>query len=124
MVGGEELIARRKLERAHHRVDADGGVGHEGEIVPVGADENAQRGAGVVEEPLQVAEELPRLPLGPGAQLGLLLQHRQRAGSEGAVVEEIGLPIERPVAGELATHASAPGEACRRTPLRRSRARA
>ena len=115
VVGGEQLVARLELERADHGVHAAGRVRNEREIVRICPDEPRQISPGFVEQALEITcQELQRLPLHARAQLRLRLEHRLRAGSERAVVEEVDARVERPVLRERITHASARAGADRR----------
>ena len=100
-VGGEHLVAGLEPQRARDRVDAGGGVGHEDDVLRVGADEAGERAARLGQQPLQAsAQELDRLLL-QLALPGLVgLEDRPRAGAEAAVVEEGDVPAEQVLVGQ------------------------
>ncbi len=106
VVGGEHLVAVAEAQRAHHGVHPGGRIGHERQIVGIGAHEPGQREARLVEQRLQLArEEQHGLPLHPRAQLLLQVEHAPRAGAERAVVQELDLRVQCPVPGQLGFHA-------------------
>ena len=83
MVGGEELVTRLEALRAEHGVDRRRRIGQPGQVARRRAEEFAQHRAGLVQQALQVPhEELHRLAFHPLSQLGLVLEHRYRAGAE------------------------------------------
>ena len=59
VVGRQDLVARIEPERPHDRVDRAGRVGHEREVVGVGADERAEGRANVAEVAAELAGEEP-----------------------------------------------------------------
>ncbi|MEI9893109.1 MAG: hypothetical protein WDN28_04155 [Chthoniobacter sp.] len=105
VVGGEQFVAGRELQRAHDRVHARGGVGDEDQVVRLGLEEGRQLFARGVEQIWQIApEKLHRLALHAGAQFGLGREDGAGAGAEAAVIEEDDAGVERPVIGEGARH--------------------
>ena len=97
VVGREDLVARRELERAQHRVDAAGRVADEGEVPGLGAQERRHLRARVGEPPAPVArQEVDRLALHLAPQLPLPLEDRARARAERAVVQVRDVGVERP----------------------------
>ena len=109
VIGHDELVASREVERAQDRIDSRSRVGDESQVVRVGAHEPAQLGPRRIHPPLPVAgHEVDGLPLELGPQLLLRFQDRLRAGTERAVVEEGHGGVERPVAGEVRHRAMIP----------------
>ena len=105
MVEQHDLVAGLEPQAARDDVDAGRGVGDEGEVVGIGAEEGAQRRARLVERRLEVAgEEGHRLALHPRPPLVLRREHGARRRAERAVVQEGHGGVERPVDGELGGH--------------------
>ena len=102
MVRREDLVTGLEVERAQDRVHAGGGVGNQRQIVGIGMEDPAEAPADDVEMRFElVGKELDRIPFHPRAPLRLGMKHRPRRRSERAVVEEIDIRVERPVAGEV-----------------------
>src|SRR5215217_7492573 len=84
------------------RVHARRRVGHQSQVVGIRIERPAQARANGVQMTLElIREELDRIPLHPSAPLRLGVQHGPRRRTERAVIEEIDVWIERPVAGEV-----------------------
>ena len=97
VAGGEQLVTRREVERAEHRVDAGGGVGDEDEIVTLRADELREPRAGHLAQRLELAHhEAHGLGLELIAKLTLLFEHHARRRPEAAVIEEVNRVVELP----------------------------
>jgi HAD superfamily hydrolase (TIGR01509 family) len=80
-------------------------VRKQGEVLGIGSNEGRQPRASLVHGRLQVAgEERDGLALHARAPFVLCGQHDARGRAVGAVVEEDGARVERPVAGELGWH--------------------
>ena len=89
MVGGQDLVAGFQRQRASDHVQPGGGVGDVDKIVCIGADEGAQRGAGLGHQALEAAaEELDRLAFELALPALVGLEDGARAGAERPVVEE------------------------------------
>ena len=102
VVGDEQLVSSRQREGAQGGVDAGGGVRHQCQVVGIRADEAGQGGAGRGEQlGADAQEEAGRVGLELGAQLLLPVQHRQRCGAEGAVVELDDVRVQPPVSCQL-----------------------
>ena len=112
VVGGDQLVAGLQDERAEHGVHPDGGVVDEGEVVGVDVEERPEPAARLVEQRLDGPdEEVDRIPLHPGPELGLQREHLAGAGAERAVVEEGDLrgrasSVRRAATGEGASPAA------------------
>jgi hypothetical protein len=101
VVRREQLVAGGESARTEHRVHTARRVGHEREVVGVGADERGERRAGDVEPAVELAAEEPhRLGLHLRAQRGLVAQHLDGASAVRAVVQKGDAGIERPERGE------------------------
>jgi len=88
VVGSQQLVAWLEAERSEHRVDPGRGVGHEHQVLRLGADQRGQRLPRAIEQARQLADQEPdRLGLHLPPQLGLPLEDRPGTGPEGTVVE-------------------------------------
>ena len=97
VVRRQELVARLEPERPHDGVDARRGVGDEGQVVRVGADEDAKLVPGRVEAGGKASpEEVDRLALQLPAERRLDLEDGDRAGPERAMVQVGHGRVERP----------------------------
>ena len=102
MVGQEDLVTGRQVERLQHRLDAHRGVLDQRETVARRPDKRAQRighrakrGWNVLGHDPRI-EEIVRLGLHLAAKALLLLLNHQWAGPVGAVIEEDRVVGQRP----------------------------
>ena len=105
MVRGQDLVARREVERADNGVHAGRGVWDERDIVRIALDQSGQRGARIVEMAFELSVHEPdRVSLHARAPLGLLLQHRPWARPERSVIEVSDLGVEWPQSQVIGIH--------------------
>ncbi len=102
MVGRDDLITRRQVERTEGRIDAGGGVGDKGKVIARQAEERGDRGACIGEVAFKGAVEKldgPRFHALPPMTL-----HRENftgAGTERAVIQKDDRVIEQPMGAEI-----------------------
>jgi hypothetical protein len=95
VVGRQHLVAGTEPQRARDRVHADRHVLHEEQALGIRAHELGQLGAGFPDRVRDTSEELRRLPLELALEALIFLEHRQRAGSERAVIQVRPLGVEQ-----------------------------
>ena len=102
MIGHDDLVAVREVERADDGVHRRRRVRAEREVVGIGADERADGRPRLVEEAFElVDEETHGLALHPTAPLVLGREHVLGTRAEGAVVQEGDVRVEDPMTPEV-----------------------
>ena len=97
MIGDEDLVARAKIKRPQHAVYARCRVGHEDDILRVGADQPGHALRRAVQKPLHLpGEEFDRPGFHPAAELTLRLEHDFGTCPERAVIEHRDRRVQRP----------------------------
>ena len=97
VVRAEDLVAWGKAQRPHHRVDAGGGVGDEGQAVGLGPHEPGQRDRRLPQQGRQFLHEEPRgVGFHPVPPRRLLGHDLPRCGAERPVIEKPQAVFDRP----------------------------
>ena len=100
MVGDDDFVPGLQSQAPEHGIDPLGGVADECHAIDVRVHELRQRPTSIVPKvevfPL---EETHRILLHQGPNPPLLVQNRGGSGSKGAMVQEDGFGVERPVLG-------------------------
>ena len=103
MVGDDDLVPRLQSQAPEHGVNPLSGVADEDHAIDVRVHELRQRPTSIVPQadvfPL---EETHRVLLHQGPNPPLLVHNRGGSGSKGAMVQEDGVGVERPVLGQVA----------------------
>ncbi len=97
MIGEQDLVAGSEGQGTQDAVDAVGGIGDKGQIVRRRSQEGGQFGPGLAEDHFQlIGQKTHRLTFHPFPPALLSLQHRARAGTERAMIQEGDVRVQQP----------------------------
>jgi hypothetical protein len=93
----EQLVAMGQADRGQNRADPGGHIGHEDDALGISAEERGGVDVGGLQQVAQVAKERIGVAVGQPPEAVLVLQHRQRHGTESTMVEVCKPGVERPL---------------------------